>query len=210
MYLEDDQIVQWNALLSWALDAEALAPFGHQRAFFRTETARDTGEDMMLDITDQLSVRQAFTLHLDADNVTRPFCPSCRALEQHHCRHHMCVHQHYIQVPDSFQGMWLASHDLMTQFMQSLWWDKNSALKQPTGRFHDGYAERTTWGLQLFSPPACCDSAMVVPYDPDLMRFEHVARVQHMRNGYSGNAIKEKGAQEVGLGQIKFTTALQP
>lgn len=71
MYIEDDQITTWGGLLSWAMDTEVLSKKGFQQAFFRTEVALDTGEDMMLDFRGPTSVSESFTLHLSsADNMT--------------------------------------------------------------------------------------------------------------------------------------------
>ena len=51
VYIEDDTEVLWPALLSWAIDTEALEPLNFQRGFYRTEVG-DDGESKMLDQND--------------------------------------------------------------------------------------------------------------------------------------------------------------
>ncbi len=43
MYMEDDDFLTWEALLSWADDEAALGALGFTRSFVRIETSPDTG-----------------------------------------------------------------------------------------------------------------------------------------------------------------------
>jgi hypothetical protein len=49
MYIEDDTLVPWPAIVSWAFDTEVLAPLGFIRGFYRTEVDPTTGDVVMLD-----------------------------------------------------------------------------------------------------------------------------------------------------------------
>ena len=43
MYMEDDDFLTWEALLSWADDEAPLAALGFMRSFVRIETSPETG-----------------------------------------------------------------------------------------------------------------------------------------------------------------------
>ena len=43
MYIEDDDLLLWEAMLAWAQDEAPLAELGFMRAFARTETSKYTG-----------------------------------------------------------------------------------------------------------------------------------------------------------------------
>ena len=44
MYIEDDDLLLWEAVLAWAQDEAPLAELGYMRAFARTETSNPKGE----------------------------------------------------------------------------------------------------------------------------------------------------------------------
>lgn len=49
VYLEDDQLLRWSTMLSWAIDTEYLEPLGLTRGIYRTEIS-DRGEPTLLDM----------------------------------------------------------------------------------------------------------------------------------------------------------------
>ena len=95
----------------------------------------------------------------------------------------------YIQLTHSFQGCWIATAALLQNFTASPWWQKSSALQMHS--HIGGYAERTTWGIQIFQAPEGRTSHLV-PYDKLKARLEPVARIQHLRNGYSQTSQQQE------------------
>ena len=54
MYVEDDELVTWEAMLAWAQDEAPLAELGFMRAFARLETRAADGVLMHLSCADPL------------------------------------------------------------------------------------------------------------------------------------------------------------
>ncbi len=197
-------MLSWPAIKSWAYDTTALQASGHQRGFLRTEVSQATGRVVLLDIMHKQKPSHSKQMHIQADldtcgSVTVPLdcckMAGCRNMGDtpelymvsNHTSNQRCHHQHYIQPSRTFQGMWLASHDLLGRFIQSQWWSKEAAMghaKLPTG---DGifYPDMTTWGIQFVDVPDAYDSAMLVPWNPETRSPEKVAEVKHLRNGYT-------------------------
>ena len=98
---------------------------------------------------------------------------------------------HYVQMFEPYQGMWIATHNTLTAFMRSSWWEKESALAAviPTDiKPYGGYAERSTQGVQLFSIPHGFDTAMAVPCNPSTNKLSCLAEMRHLQNGYSSRS----------------------
>lgn len=194
LYIEDDTHVSWAALKSWSEDILALEPLGFQRGIFRTETSSTSGHPVLMDLFTRLNITSySKTVHIAESSATCAHSSDNRQ-ETHtgsssQLNVSSCHHTDYVQMIEPYQGMWIATHNTMTAFMRSDWWDKESALSAiiPVGiKAYGGYAERSTWGVQLFSIPEGFDTAMVVPYDPSRNKLSRLAEIRHLRNGYSG------------------------
>jgi len=61
MYMEDDDFLTWEALLSWADDEAALAAIGFTRSFVRIETLPETGAWVSMTCSACTSVRWWWT-----------------------------------------------------------------------------------------------------------------------------------------------------
>ena len=194
MYIEDDTRIPWPTLKSWAEDACMLEPLGFQRGIYRTEVSESTGELVLMDMYTPLNITSYSKVVDVPDNHT-----ACRG--SHSLRHSMQgfslamfnvkqahYHRHYLQMIEPYQGLWLATHAKLADFMKSIWWDKETALNAviPSGiALVGGYPERSTWGVQLFDVPQGFETALVVPYDPESCTLSPLAEVSHLRNGYS-------------------------
>ena len=193
MYIEDDTRIPWPTLKSWAEDACMLEPLGFQRGIYRTEVSENTGELVLLDMYTPLNITSYSKVVHVPDNHTA--CRDSHSLQ--HSMHSFSLatrvkqahyHRHYLQMIEPYQGLWLATHAKLADFMKSIWWNKETALDAvvPSGIVAvGGYPERSTWGVQLFDVPQGFDTAMVVPYDPESCTLSPLAEVSHLRNGYS-------------------------
>jgi hypothetical protein len=168
LYLEDDQSITWESLVSWAWDTALLEPYGLHPAFVRTEYS-DDGVVMMLDWTSKITVDG----HPQLSTLATP------------------PHRHYIHVPQSFQGFWIASYDLMSRFVTNPIWKEEFAVKQQISG--GGYPERSTWMVQLLDIPEGFSTNMVVPFDHATGELFETSRVRHLRNGYSRNVKSAHG-----------------
>lgn len=52
IFLENDLVLTWDALVAWAQDTALLEPYGLKRSFFRTEVNPDTAQPMHQEFTD--------------------------------------------------------------------------------------------------------------------------------------------------------------
>ena len=161
LYLEDDQIITWDSLVSWARDTALLEPHGLYPGFVRTEYSNN-GDVVLLDWKRDVAVDALPDLSLPAG--ARPL-------------------RFYVSVPRSFQGFWIASYNLMSKFVKHPTWIKSFALEQqvPAGSF----PERSTWMAQLVDVPEGFQTNLVIPYDPAARKLFETSRVRHLRNGYS-------------------------
>ncbi|DBB13427.1 TPA: hypothetical protein ACH3X3_005157 [Trebouxia sp. C0006] len=208
LYGEDDQAITWPAMKAWAYDTIALQATRHQRGFLRTEVSQSTGKVVLLDILHRRQRHHHKQLHLSADlitcdSVTIQSCGNIHGSPAHpqptnDTLKQTCHHQHYIQPSRTFQGIWVATHDLLGKFMQSEWWSKEAAMNHshvPTG---DGvwYPDMTTWGIQFVDVPSGYASALMVPWDPITRSPARLAEVKHLRNGYTSNVDSSLGLIE--------------
>ena len=113
MYLEDDIPMQWQTLLSWAHDNEALEPMGLQRQFYRTEIAPWNGRPYMTDARGYTSLDKAEsvfrTVHLDNPTASG--------------------HKDFVALSDPYSAVYVASKSLMKKFAASpQWTDRNFSL----------------------------------------------------------------------------------
>ena len=64
-----------------------------------------------------------------------------------------CVHEHYVQLKQSYMGMWLASHALLLRFMDSTVWTEEGALGRKwywwATALGYNYPERSTAMIQV-------------------------------------------------------------
>ncbi len=187
----------WTALKSWSEDISVLEPLGFQRGIFRTEINAVSGQPVLMDLFTPINVSSYHkTVHIPVNGGA---CAHSRFTENWHVAgtsnstkstssEEGCHHTDYVQMVEPYQGLWIATHDTLTAFMQSKWWNEETALKAtiPSGiKSFGGYAERSTWGVQLFRIPEGFDTAMVVPYSPVSIKLSRLAEVKHLRNGYS-------------------------
>ena len=163
MYMEDDTEVPWKAMLSWADATPRLDPLGFIFGFYRTEVSA-AGEIVLMDAT------------------------RCIDLATYDRVVHVKGLGSFLQLPEPFNGMWLASHEQLKRFVDSAVWSKEGALseKMPAEVF-DRYPERSNWWLQLLDVPAGFLSRSVVPFIVEEKRLNSSARVNHLRNGYASH-----------------------
>ena len=159
--------VPWEAMLAWAEATPRLDPLGFIFGFYRVEWS-NTGEIVMLDAA--MADPQSGKLNLaDYERTV-----------------HVEGLGDFIQHPKPFNGMWVASHAQLEKFISSKVWSKEGALSEPlpAGIF-DGYAERSTWWMQLIDVPAGFLSRSVIPVNLEERTLNTSARVWHIRNGYA-------------------------
>jgi hypothetical protein len=196
MYLEDDTLVPWPALVSWAFDTEVLEPLGFMRGFYRTEVNPKTGDVVLLDVTGRVveshwkrSIQVAsspLVCNTTAGdwNVTQPTVTSPGRT--------CLIHSTYIELPSYYMGMWISTHlQRLQKCIRSQVWEKDKALALTF--IHDislvdqfGYPERANALNQLVEVPAGHDTANVIPYNPLTKQLASNADVAHLRNAYSG------------------------
>mmetsp|Transcript_6346 Transcript_6346/g.18245 ORF Transcript_6346/g.18245 Transcript_6346/m.18245 type:complete len:432 (-) Transcript_6346:294-1589(-) len=197
IYLEDDTEISWEALLSWGADAEALAPLGFQRGFFRTEVRHD-GREVLLDVGETINMTDwKRTVEVDCRaapccQVEDPEVPYWQLREGPP----LCQHRHYISMHQPFMGMWLCTRAQLAQFTASPLWHKEVALAanltdEDNIVYTWNYPERSNAILQLANVPEGFYSASVVPYDPELRILLPIGRVEHERNGYNREIYPE-------------------
>jgi len=167
MYMEDDTLVPWRAMTAWARATPALDERNLTFGFYRTEVSPDTGELVMLDLSIRVNTSTAPTAHIEGVG-------------------------HFVELPQPYFGMWLASHQKLKAFMAHPFWEKKNALaaNAPHG---GGYPERTTWMIQYLNVPPGHLTQSVIQYDPVTNTLDPNARVAHLRNGYSANVHQPLG-----------------
>ena len=177
MYMEDDTQVPWRAMSAWARATPLLEPLGLIYGFFRTEVSPVTGALVMLDVSMAVNITSAHTVHV----------PGCGD---------------FVELPQPYFGMWLASHKQITRFMEHPLWQKENALAAQIPH-PGGYPERTTWMMHYVDAPEGFLTRSVVQYNPATNTLEPHARVVHLRNGYSVQLQHEQG-----FGQLPLSAAL--
>jgi hypothetical protein len=193
MYLEDDTLVPWPALVSWAFDTEVLEPLGFMRGFYRTEVSPMTGELVLLDIRGHVvesqwkrSIQVApspLVCNTTAGewNSTQPTVTSSPRT--------CLIHSTYIELPWCYMGMWISTHLQLQKFIQSNLWEKEKALALESLYGIEavrwfGYPERSTVFQQFVEVPTGHETANVIPYDPVAKQLATNAAVAHLRNAY--------------------------
>jgi hypothetical protein len=192
MYLEDDTLVPWPAMVSWAFDTEVLEPLGFMRGFYRTEVSPKTGDLVLMDIRGHVieshwkrSIQvtpSPLVCNTTAGDWT---VPQPIATSPTTC----LIHSTYIELPWCYMGMWISTHQQLQKFIQSQVWEKEKALAIESihgisGVKWFGYPERSTVYNQFVEVPAGHETANVIPYDPFNKQLATNAAVAHLRNGY--------------------------
>lgn len=215
VYMEDDTRLSWASLTSWALDTEVLEPLNFTRCIYRTEISPDTGELMMLDWIEPVTVEShgktldmvlADPSKLDEVNrrIEHRYCGSIRdGLGPWHCK----VHRHFLNPIRPFQGMWMATRKQLAAYMRSPYWKKESALQADIA-LPFGYPERSNSLNILVNVPIEYTSSCMVPYAHLNGSARHPvlvpeAEVYHMRNGYSSDPSFRNA-------KLKLEDALRP
>lgn len=181
IYMEDDTYLSWSALQSWAADTEILAPRNFTRCFYRTEVSPATGEDVMLDWVQPLKMSNA------------------RTLDSHILEMHPFQHRRFLEPRQPFQGMWVANKDQLARFVRHPFWSIQGALSAPIW----GYAEKSNSVNLLISVPPGHHTSCMVPYENEpTPRLAPLAKVIHLRNGYSSEPKSRHG-------KLKMELALQ-
>lgn len=219
IYMEDDTRLSWPTVTSWALDTEVLAPQNFSRCIYRTEVATETGGLNMMDwsVTPlYMTNKNIFDATLNAD-YARVQARLKDAAAPCHCGKHRdgsswpCqVHDRYVQPLQPYQGMWMATRAQLALFMAHPFWIKEKALVATLARdMIMGYPERSTVMNLLINVPEGFASNCMVPFvlsdksgEQPKPILPSVARVEHMRNGYSSDL-------ETPLGKTPVEVAMQ-
>jgi hypothetical protein len=188
MYLEDDTLVPWPALVSWAYDTEVLEPLGFMRGFYRTEVSPMTGELVLMDIRGHV-VESHWRRSIQV--APSPLVCNTTAGDWNSTRPTVTclIHSTYIELPWCYMGMWISTHLQLQKFIQSNLWEKEKALALESihgivGVKWFGYPERSTVYNQFVEVPTGHETANVIPYDPVAKTLATNAAVAHLRNAY--------------------------
>eukprot|EP00667_Euglena_gracilis_P010063 EG_transcript_10233 len=203
LYLEDDTLLRWPAVVSWAMDTEVLAPLGFARGIARTEFHRTTAALLLFDNTYPVNLTAA-RRKLDAFTAApAAFCAVAQRYGGLSCpgrdprqRAPCAVHRRYVQLPNPFQGMWMLTRAQVQQWMASPLWDPRIALRTmfPEIERLPPYFHPRYWGLPersnavplAVAVPAGFGANNVVPYhlSPDgrAAWLSPLALVEHSRN----------------------------
>ena len=159
VYMEDDTQVPWRAMKAWARATPALELVNLTYGFYRTEVSPLTGELVMMDLIVTVNISQAHTLHIQGYGA-------------------------FVELPQPYFGMWLATHAQLKHFMEHPTWKKEVALTANTPH-GGGYPERTTWMIQYVNVPKGFLTRSVIRYNVKTTTLAPEARIVHLRNGYS-------------------------
>lgn len=192
IYMEDDTLLTWTAIISWARDTVVLEPLGFIRCFYRTEISKN-GIPILNDYSFPLNLSTTHTIDLSNDiDLSNEkggveICTKTLNFD--------CVHRKYVAPVFTFQGMWIASKLQLERFMHHPYWIKKLALEAKIDLgdgILPGYPERTTcMNLFLDVKPGFSHMCMV-PYVTSVEgknSLSMAANVHHMRNGYGGLAF---------------------
>jgi hypothetical protein len=208
LYIEDDTYVRWPLVCSWAMDSLILEPLNLTRGIFRTELHAELGHRVMMDEWRTLNLSQ-WDLKVDA-TVASPsrFRTVSNTYKGTTCtdpmlkRAWLCEpHRRFVQLPQPFQGMWIATRKTLESWLQHPFWDKAMSLEahNHTELFRSkasydlveswGYPERSNAMPLVMNVPEGFHTTNVVPYilSPDGRgaHLSELALVEHLRNGYS-------------------------
>ena len=89
--------------MAWARATPALSILNLTYGFYRTEVSPNTGGLVMMDFMSRAKVSSANTLHINGLGD-------------------------FVELPEPYFGMWLASHAQLREFMAHPFWDKQTAL----------------------------------------------------------------------------------
>ncbi|EWM29058.1 hypothetical protein Naga_100024g48 [Nannochloropsis gaditana] len=199
-YMEDDTHLSWPTVVSWALDTEVLEPLNFTRCNYRTEVDAETGDFNVLDYPYFLSITSESVLDATRNTDFLRLQERLRKQPALDCgKHHdktrwsVGVHDRFISPTYPYQGMWMATRAQLARFMAHPYWKKKiaSTATLPAG-MGMGYPERTTVMNLLINVPEGFRSNCMVPFilsdqGDGILKptLPSVARVEHMRNGYS-------------------------
>lgn len=214
IYIEDDTLVPWTSLVSWAIDTEVLEPLNFTRSMYRTEVDEDgtlTLNDMMINKANSLSCKinvttdpsnpeTVATLNVSTsvafrDTMHKYQNANCLSPSRFHSTTTECVvHSTFLQMYNPYQGMWILTRRQLQSFMAHELWDKNKALRRGNTRRSNqrnwewGFPERSA-GMNLFvNAPPGWHTNNLIPYVEDVkdgkFYLSKLARVHHIRNGY--------------------------
>ena len=161
MYLEEDILVSWPTLVSWARDTELLAPLGMNRAMFRVEVAPWNGKQTLIDEFEGML------------KALRILSCSNAAKDQH---------SHYTQLDFSDMGMWVYMADQMAIFLSSQYWNVTILDEEDNSSFPREFA---AWGFNQVAKIDGFSHANVVPLDLQRRKLLMVGAIEHLSNNYA-------------------------
>jgi len=128
LFLEDDMVVTWEALVAWAKDTEILEPYRLKRSFFRAEIRSDSGKTMYQDFqkkNHEFGVRYVLIPSSTGNNSSRRF----------------------VQLkPITYSAMFIASRAQLGRYMKANEWSQATSNQCCT----PGGKEYASWGFQFF------------------------------------------------------------
>ncbi|EWM22808.1 hypothetical protein Naga_100178g6 [Nannochloropsis gaditana] len=208
-YMEDDTHLTWPTVVSWALDTEILEPLNFTRCIYRTEVDVKTGDFNMMDYTNTpLCITRKNVLDATRNDDFVRIQERLKKQPALRCGRHRdktqwtCgVHDRFVSPTEPYQGMWMATRAQLARFMAHSFWIKEMALNATLAAdMIMGYPERSTVMNLLINVPEGFRSNCMVPfvlsdqYDGVLKPIlPLVARVEHMRNGYSPDTTTPLG-----------------
>ena len=124
VYMEDDTHLSWTALTTWALDTEVLEPLNFTRCIYRTEVSPETGEAVMLDWKEPVSL-SAHNRQLDVKMANSIKFHEVQSRSKKHSGTSVdgwglaVVHRYFLGPVEPFQGMWIATRKQLVAYMAS-------------------------------------------------------------------------------------------
>jgi len=214
IYMEDDTRLNWPTVISWALDSEVLAPLNFTRCIYRTEVDMETGGFNMMDWIETplfMTNKNILDMTLDAkyDQVQARIesaAPRCQCGKHRDGSVWPChVHDRFVQPRQPYQGMWMATRAQLASFIAHPYWRKEEALNTTlAGNMIMGYPERSTVMNLLINVSEGFASNCMVPFvvtnkagEEPKPTLPQIARVEHMRNGYSTDSDTPLGKTPV-------------
>ena len=166
--MEDDTLMTWNSLLSWALDTIVLEKFGFLRCIVRTEISSKDGNMVLFDWEYEIEYKNAKKLILTDYRSLSP----------------TCSHTNFVSPDFPFQGLWIATRPQLKVFMNHPYWTKTGSLNSKQ-QFVDlfGYPEKSNSLNIMINVPSGYRSTCMVPVIN--RTISPLAFVSHMRNAYS-------------------------
>lgn len=179
LYLEDDIVIPWPALLDWARDDAMLAPLNLQRGFYRVETDAATGKLAMADVMSPVSIEK----YPHVIRLNETYCdPSERICD-------------FLQLPASYSAMWIATREKVLGYMSDpRWtdskqrpWDVREMAASGVQFLDDplGEAAEKLHGLQN-----SYTSAAVIPYHAANASLTRSAAIHHSSNRFCAGKVE--------------------